>query len=333
MISIDGKKIGVNNPVYIVAEVGLNHNGDIKIAKRLVDAALEAGADAIKFQTYKTEEFVSRSNQYFDVFKNVELSYEDFAELKNYSKNNGITFFSTPFDIESADYLKKIGVSCFKIASSDLTNIPLIRHISKMNTPMIISTGLSTMEEIDEAVHCCLFEGNKNIALLHCVASYPTLPEETNLNAMNFIRDRFGFPVGYSDNGESTLVDLVAVSMGTNLIEKHFTLDKKMNGPDHSFSIEPPGLKTLISQIRLIEKMKGDGIKLPQTSELEGRYFIRKSIITRKDIKVNEMLTKENISIKRPAEGIEPKYLEQVIGKRVNKEIRKDTAIYWKDLV
>jgi N,N'-diacetyllegionaminate synthase len=333
MVSIEGKRIGINNPVYVIAEAGINHNGDIKIAKRLVDAALEAGADAIKFQTYKTEEFVTRSNQYFDLFKNAELAHEDFAELKDYSKNNGITFFSTPFDIESADFLKKIGVSCFKIASSDLTNIPLIKHISKMNTTMIISTGLSTMEEIYEAVNCCLFEGNKKIVLLHCVASYPTLPEETNLTAMNFIRDRFGFPVGYSDNGESTLVDLTAVSMGANLIEKHFTLDKKMNGPDHSFSIEPQGLKTLISQIRLIEKMKGDGIKLPQTTELEGRYFIRKSITARKDIKINEILTKENISIKRPAEGIEPKYLEQIVGKRVNKEIRKDTAIYWKDLV
>jgi N,N'-diacetyllegionaminate synthase len=333
MISINGKNIGINNPVYVIAEAGLNHNGDVKIAKRLVDAALESGADAIKFQTYKTEEFVARSNQYFDVFKNAELSYEDFYEIKKYSEDSGITFFSTPFDIESANYLKKIEVPCFKIASSDLTNIPLIKHISKMNIPMIISTGLSTMEEIEEAVQCCLFEGNKKIALLHCVASYPTLPEETNLNALNTIRDRFSFPVGYSDNGESTLVDLTAVSMGANLIEKHFTLDKKMDGPDHSFSIEPLELKTLISQIRLIEKMRGDCIKLPQPTELEGRYFIRKSITSKKDIKINETLSIENLSIKRPAAGIEPKYLEQVIGKRVNKEIKKDTPIYWKDLI
>jgi len=255
-IEIDGKKIGVNQPTYFVAEGGLNHNGDIKLAKKLIDEAKDCGASAIKFQTYKTEEFVRKSNKYFPLFKQAQLSYEDFGELKDYAKSKKITFFSAPFDTDSADYLDKIGVPCFKIASSDLINIPLIRHIAKMNKPMIISTGLSIMHEIEEAVNYCLYEGNQNIALLHCIAHYPTLPEEANLDAIFTMRKKFGVPIGYSDNGESTLVDLVAVSLGANIIEKHFTLDKKLPGPDHSFSIDPLGLKTLISLKKLKAMVK-----------------------------------------------------------------------------
>jgi len=225
ILEIDRKKIGVNQPTYFVAEGGLNHNGDIKLAKKLIDEAKDCGASAIKFQTFKTEEFVRKSNQYFSLFKQAQLSCEEFGELKDYSKSREITFFSAPFDIESADCLQKIDVPCFKIASSDLINAPLIKHIAKMNKPMIISTGLSIMNEIEEAVNYCLFEGNDKIALLHCVAHYPTKPDESNLDAINTMRNHFNCPIGYSDNGESTLVDLVAVSLGANLIEKHFTLE------------------------------------------------------------------------------------------------------------
>ena len=333
ILEIDASKIGVNQKTYFIAEAGLNHNGDIKIAKKLIDEAINCGVDAIKFQTFKTEEFVRKTNKYFPLFKQAELSYDQFGELKDYAKSNRITFFSSPFDIESADYLHKIGVPCFKIASSDLINMPLIKHIAKMNKPMIISSGLAIMSEIEEAVNWCLYEGNNKIALLHCVAHYPTLPEEANLRAVNAMRERFHVPIGYSDNGESTLVDLVAVSLGANLIEKHFTLDKKMSGPDHFFSIEPSGLKTLISQIRLIEEIKGDGRKRPQPSEIEGKYFIRTSITARKDIKKGEILTREALAIKRPAEGVEPKYLEQIIGKKTNTDIKMDTAIHWKDII
>jgi len=331
-LEIDGKKIGIGHPTFFVAEGGLNHNGDIKLAKKLIDEASNCGANAIKFQTYKTEEFVKKTNKYFPLFKQAQLAFEEFGELKDHAAEKGITFFSAPFDIESADYLKKIGVPCFKIASSDLINIPLIHHVAKMNTPMIISTGLSIMKEVEEAVNCCLDKGNSKLALLHCIAHYPTEPEEANLDAMNIMREKFPYPIGYSDNGESTLVDLIAVSMGANLIEKHFTLDKKMPGPDHSFSIDPQGLKKLIFQIRLIEKIKGDGEKIPRKSEIEGRYFIRTSITARVDIKKGDILTKEVLSIKRPAEGIEPKFLEQIIGKKVNKEIKTDTSISWKDI-
>lgn len=332
MLQIDGVKIGQGFSPYVIAEGGLNHNGDIKIAKKMIEYASKTGVDAIKFQTYKTEEFLRRSSQYFDVFKKVELSFDEFAELKDHAKTNGITFFSTPFDIESAEFLNKINVPCFKIASSDLTNIPLIRHIAKTNKPIIISTGLATMDEVHDAVTCCFHEGNDNIALLHCVANYPTLPEETNLEAIRTMKNTFNLSIGYSDNGESTLVDLAAVSMGAEIIEKHFTLDKKMEGPDHSFSIDPLGLTTLVAELKMINKMKGNGIKTPRESEIKMRSAIRKSLTSKRTIRSGEIITCEVLSIKRPADGIEPKYLDQIIGKKAARDIKEDTAIKWHDV-
>lgn len=332
-INIDGVNIGIDHPTYFIAEGGLNHNGDIKLAKKLIEEAKNAGANAIKFQTFKTEEFVKKSNKYFSLFKQAELTYEEFGELSDYAKQVGITFFSAPFDIESANYLKKIGIPAFKIASSDLINKPLIRHIAKMNMPMIISTGLSIIREVEDAVNYCLYEGNDKIGLLHCIAHYPTEPTEANLNAINTMRNKFQVPIGYSDNGESTLVDLVAVSLGANIIEKHFTLDKTMAGPDHFFSIDPSGLKNLMTQIRDIEKIKGTGKKIPQPSELEGRYSIRTSITANQNLIKDQVLSKEMLSVKRPAEGIEPKYLDQIIGKKLNKDINSDESIHWKDLI
>ena len=331
MFKIDSTTLTEKN-TYVIAEGGLNHNGDINIAKKLIDSAKECGANAIKFQTYKTENFVRETNQYFDVFKNAELNFEQFEELKNYSKSIGLTFFSTPFDIESAEFLNQLEIPCFKIASSDLTNLPLITKIAKMQKPMIISSGLSTMNEINDAVNCCLFEGNNQIALLHCVANYPAQPNEVNMNVINTLKKTFGFPIGYSDNGESSLVDIVAVSMGANIIEKHFTLDKKMSGPDHSFSIDPNGLKSLISQIHEIDQMKGDGIKIPQFSEIKNRLTIRKSITAKRDLQQGEKIQEGDISIKRPADGIEPKYLTMILGKTVNTNIKKDSPIFWSSI-
>ena len=331
MFKINSTRLNEKN-TYFIAEGGLNHNGDINIAKKLIDAAKECGAHAIKFQTYKSENFVRETNQYFDVFKNAELTFEQFKELKNYSENIGLTFFSTPFDMESAEFLNELGMPCFKIASSDLTNLPLITKIAKMQKPMIISTGLSTMNEINDAVNCCLFEGNNQIAILHCVANYPTQPNEVNMNVINTLKKTFDFPIGYSDNGESALVDIVAVSMGANIIEKHFTLDKKMSGPDHGFSIDPNGLKSLISQIHEVDQMKGDGIKIPQFSEIKNRLAIRKSITAKRDLQQGEKIQENDISIKRPADGIEPKYITMILGKTINTNIKKDSPILWSNI-
>ena len=262
----------------------------------------------------------------------MEFNEDDFQEIVNYSKEKKITFLCTPWDIPSVNFLEKLDVPAYKIASADLTNLPLIAHISKLNKPMIISTGVANMEEVEEVVNLCMFESNKKIALLHCIAHYPTDPEEANLLAMDTMRKKFRVPVGYSDNGESLLVDIVAASMGANLIEKHFTIDRKLPGPDHFFSIDPPRLKDLISKIRIIERMRSDGVKLPQISEVKNRQDTRKSITASQDIAENEIITAEKLLTKRPAIGIKPKYFERIIGKKANKKIKKDTAIQWEDI-
>jgi N,N'-diacetyllegionaminate synthase len=332
MLRINKKLIGDNKPVYFVAEAGLNHNGKLDLAKKLITEAHKAGADAIKFQTYKTEEFVSKSNKYFKLFKNVELKQDDFTKLKNHAKKIGITFFSAPFDIESAKFLKKINIPCFKIASSDLTNLPLIEFVAKTKKPIILSTGSSNINEISEAIKCCLKAKNKNIIILHCVASYPAQPEDVNLTAMKTLKEKFGLTVGFSDNGDSTLVDLVAVSMGASVIEKHFTLDNKLPGPDHSFSINPKNLQRLITNIRQIETMKGNGLKIPTKSEIKGKKALRKSIVTRNSLKKNQVISKEDIAVKRPAGGIEPKYFNKIVGKRVLKNLDSDVILSWSDI-
>jgi len=331
-VKIQEKNIGLENPTFVVAEAGLNHNGDIGIAKKMIDAAIETGVDAIKFQTFKTEEFLSRSSEYFNIFKNVELSFKDFEELNGYAKKKNIIFFSAPFDLISAEFLEKLDIACFKIASSDLTNIPLIKKIASTKKPMIISTGLANLEEIENTIDYCKRENNNKVILLHSVSNYPTNPMETNLKAMDTLRNKFQCPVGYSDNGDSLLVDLTAVSMGANMIEKHFTLDKNMQGPDHSFSIEPNNLKKLISDIRLIEKMRGTGEKKPQNSEIDAIKAIRKSITARTDIMKGQKISLDNVAIKRPQNGIEPEYLEQIIGKSVIKDISIDSPINFEDL-
>jgi len=331
-IKISNKKIGNSFPTFFIAEAGLNHNGDINLAKKMIDESKNVGADAIKFQTYKSENFLSETSEYFDFFKNVELSFEEFKEIKEYADNLDVIFLSTPFDFESADYLKRINVPGFKIASSDMTNLPFIAHIAKMNLPIILSTGLATIDEIDESIKLCNSLGNDQISILHCVADYPAPPEETNLTAMESIKEKFHVPVGYSDNGESTLVDEVAVSLGADIIEKHFTLDKKLEGPDHSFSIQPADLKLLINRIRLIEKIRGDGIKSPTESEIKNKLAIRKSIFASQQISQGDIFSSDNLAIKRPGNGIEPKHWNNILDKKSTREIQKNELITWDDI-
>ena len=328
MFKIDSTTLTEKN-TYVIAEGGLNHNGDINIAKKLIDSAKECGANAIKFQTYKTENFVRETNQYFDVFKNAELNFEQFEELKNYSKNIGLTFFSTPFDIESAEFLNQLEIPCFKIASSDLTNLPLITKIAKMQKPMIISSGLSTMNEINDTVNCCLFEGNNQIALLHCVANYPAQPNEVNMNVINTLKKTFGFPIGYSDNGESSLVDIVAVSMGANIIEKHFTLDKKMDGPDHKLSADPKELRELIKKVRTVEKVLGKPRKQFLKSEQKFRIAMRRSIGFNQNLQKDTKITQSMLTYYRPGDGIEPNMIKNVIGRKLKQNVTKGTFVNW----
>jgi N,N'-diacetyllegionaminate synthase len=331
-IKIDGKGIGNGHPTFIVAEAGLNHNGDLKIAKKLIEEAHNSGADAIKFQTYKTENFLTHDSEYFKFFKSVELSFNDFKELICFSKQIGITFLSTPFDFESVNFLKENNVACFKVASSDINNIPILRKIAQTKIPTILSTGLSTIQEINDAIDIFKTEKNEKIILLHSVSTYPTSPEEVNMVVIQDLKNDFPYPIGYSDNGSTDLVDLVAASLGANLIERHFTLDKKMKGPDHFFSIQPMELKKLVSDIRLVEKIRGKNLKTPQLLELKNKNIIRKSIFAKYDIQIGETISIDNIGIKRPAIGIEPKFFDSMIGKKCNKKILVDTAIQWEDL-
>jgi len=298
-------------PCFVIAEAGINHNGDIRLAKRLVDVAVSAGADAVKFQTFKTEELL---NENIEVIKKLELSNKDHYELSDYCKQKGIIFMSTPLDNGSVDLLDKIGVPMFKVASCDLDNLPLLKYIAKKGKPIILSTGMGTITEVGEAIDTIKSAGNDNITLLHCVSVYP--PKEVDLRAIQTLSDAFKLPVGYSDHTIGISVPLAAVALGAKVIEKHFTLDKKMKGFDHAVSADPEELKTLIAGIREIEKSLGTGIKKPTKEEVEKKKSFRRSITANTDIKKGETITEKMLSIKRPGTGLSPKYYEDIISSR-----------------
>ncbi|MBA5851072.1 N-acetylneuraminate synthase [Clostridium sp. cel8] len=331
-----------SNHIFIIAEAGVNHNGNIDIAKKLVDVAVSSGADAIKFQTFKAENLVTKNapkaeyqknntgngNQY-EMLKNLELSLEDHITLKNYSEKKGIMFISTPFDFESVDLLEKVNVPLYKISSGDLTNIPLLKYISKLKKPMIISTGMANLGEVEEAVRAVEECGNNQISLLHCTSNYPTDYEDVNLNAMITLKNAFKLPVGYSDHTVGIEVAIAASAMGAKIIEKHFTLDKNMKGPDHKASLNPEELIKMISCIRNIEKAFGDGIKRCNKSEEKSKFVSRKSIVAKRFIKKGELIFLDMIDIKRPEGGVEPKYIQYITGNKALVDIEKDSLITW----
>lgn len=331
-IKISNKFIGDEYPTFIIAEGGINHNGDIKIAKKIILEAKNAGADAIKFQTFKASDLVSNKSKYFHLFKKLELESNDFTELSDYSKSHGIIFLSTPFSNQAVDLLSRLHVPAFKIASGDLTNIPLIKYTASKKKPMIVSTGMGTLNEIHDAVKAIKTTGNKNILLMHSVSAYPTPPHEVNLNAIEKMAKRFHCPVGYSDNGNDMLVPLISVAKGAKLVEKHFTIDKKMKGPDHSLSANPIEFKTLVERIRAVERMSGTGLKCCQPSELQNRIYARRSIVAKVAIQKGTIIKQEMLAIKRPAIGIEPKHLHKLLGKKAFRKIGAEESIRWKDI-
>jgi N,N'-diacetyllegionaminate synthase len=331
---------------FIIAEAGVNHNGDLNIAKRMIDAAKEAGADAIKFQTFKASEIVTmnsgkaqyqidntgNSESQYEMLKALELSPEDHKILKNYCDCCGILFMSTPFDIESVNLLESLGVPLYKVASGEITNLPLLREIAKKGKPIILSTGMSTMTEIEEALASIYNEGNRDVTVLHCTTNYPTPYNEVNLNAMITLRDALNVKVGYSDHTKGIEVSIAAVALGAEVIEKHFTLDRSLPGPDHIASIEPAELKEMVSCIRNIEAALGDGRKTLTDSERVMKQGVRKSVTAKREIKMGEIIRREDLCIKRPAGGIEPKYLDNLAGRRAKNDIRIDSTIYWSDI-
>ena len=330
-IKIQKRWIGGKNPVFVIAEGGINHNGSVKLAKKIIEKAKNSGADAVKFQTFKAEDLVSPKSKTFKIFKKVELAYEDFSELSDYAKSQKIIFFSTPFSTEAVDLLQKIGVPAFKIASGDLTDIPLIKYAASKKKPMIISTGMANVNEIKDAVKS-IQSKNKKIIIMHSNSSYPTPTNETNLLSIRYLTKKFCYPIGYSDNGKDMLVPIIAVALGAKIIEKHFTINRKLSGPDQKLSADPSDLKNLIENIRLVEKMFGKEEKKCQPSELENIIAARRSITAKLAIKKDTKIQKNLVGLNRPATGIPPKYLGKILGRKTKRRINAGQSIKWNDL-
>jgi len=341
VIRIADRLVGEGKPCFIIAEAGVNHNGDIKLARKLIDVAVRASADAIKFQTFKAEELVTEAAEkaayqkettgskesQFEMLKKLELSEKDFRQLFNYAQKKGIIPLSTPFDKWSVDFLDELGVPAFKIGSGEITNLPLLQHIAGKRKPVILSTGMSTLEDVTEAITVLQEKGTGEIALLHCVSCYPSRAEDTNLRAMETLRSAFNLPVGLSDHSVGIHIPIAAVALGACIIEKHFTLDKNLPGPDHSASLEPDELKEMVEAIRDVEHALGDGIKRPTLSEEETRKAARRSLVARTNIPAGTLITGEMLDIKRPGTGLEPKQINLVIGKKAKKRIARGEVI------
>jgi len=331
------------NQVLIIAEAGVNHNGSLETAKQLVVAASEAGADMVKFQTFSADRLVTKSankaeyqNQTTDasesqhaMIQKLELSLEMHKELILFCKQCNIEFFSTGFDIQSIDLLVDLGLEQFKIPSGEITNLPYLRHIGKYGKPVILSTGMANLGEIEAALGALETSGTRrnNITVLHCNTEYPTPMEDVNLKAMLAIRDTFGVKVGYSDHTLGTEVSVAAVALGATVIEKHFTLDRTLPGPDHKASLEPHELKAMVKAIRNIEKALGDGIKRPSPSETKNKLIARKSLVAATAIPNGEFFTKDNLAVKRPGNGISPMRWDEVLGRTAIRDFEPDEMI------
>jgi len=326
--------------VYIIAEAGVNHNGSFKLACDLVDEAKKAGVDCIKFQTFKSENLVSKNaakadyqkettgeGSQIDMLKKLELSYDEFLELKDYCEEVGICFLSTPFDFDSIRFLESLDMPFWKIPSGEITNYPYLVTLAKTKKPVILSTGMCEMSEIEAAIKVLRDNGTGDIKLLHCNTEYPTPFEDVNLNAMQTMRDAFDLEVGYSDHTKGIEVPVAAVALGAAVIEKHFTLDKNMEGPDHKASLDPKELALMVQGIRNIEKAMGTGVKIPSPSEKKNIAVARKSIVAARDIKKGEVLTDDNITVKRPGSGISPMRWDEVTGRAAIRDFKEDELI------
>ncbi len=329
--------------VFIIAEAGVNHNGSLKTAKRLIDAAVKAGVNAVKFQTFDANCLVSiyapkaryqkiftRKNEtQLEMLKRVELSGKAHRILIEYCRKKGMIFISSPFDFKSVDLLNELGVQIIKIPSGEITNVPYLRKIGSLKKKVILSTGMSYLKEIKCALDILISAGTKkeNITILHCNTEYPTPMEAVNLRAMLTIKEVFKINTGYSDHTLGIYVPIAAAALGASIIEKHFTLNKKMKGPDHRISLEPAELKQMVTAIRNIEKALGDGVKKPSKSELENLRIVRKSIVAAKAINKGDILSEDNIMAKRPATGISPLKWDKIIGARAKKDFQIDEII------
>ncbi|WKY45539.1 N-acetylneuraminate synthase [Eubacteriaceae bacterium ES2] len=327
--------------VYIIAEAGVNHNGSYELAKKMVEVAQKCGADAIKFQTFQAEKLVianskkaeyqvkntGNSESQLSMLKKLQLSQSEFLKLKDDCETVGIEFLSTPFDIESLDFLKNLEMKRWKIPSGEITNLPYLIRIAKTQIPVILSTGMATLEEVDKAVNVLKKYGTQELTLLHCTTEYPTLYEDVNLNAMITMQKFFNLPVGYSDHTMGVEIPIAAVAIGASIIEKHFTLDRNMAGPDHKASLEPDELSAMVKAIKHVERSMGNGIKKPAESERKNIIVVRKSIVAKMRISKGEILSDNNLTVKRPGTGVSPMNWFDVIGTSAVRNFEEDEFI------
>lgn len=327
--------------IFIIAEAGVNHNGDIEIAKKLVDKAAEAGADAVKFQTFKAENLVCKNAQkakyqmettdkgesQLDMLKKLELTRDMHKCLINYCSQRNIMFLSTPFDVESLHYLVQCNINIIKVPSGEITNYPYLKAVGQTGKRVIISSGMSNLKEVEEAIRILKDNGSKEITVLHCNTEYPTPYADVNLKAMLTLKEELGVNVGYSDHTQGIEIPIAAAALGASVIEKHFTLDKNMDGPDHKASLEPDELEAMVRAIRHIESALGDGKKEPSESEKKNIEIVRKSIVAKCDIKEGEIFTEENLTTKRPGTGISPMHWNEIINQRAKRNFYMDELI------
>ena len=345
-IEIGTHKIGPDRPCFVIAEAGVNHNGDSGTALALVDAASRAGADAVKFQSFIAEKMISpvapkaayqqqttrADESQLDMVKRLEMSADLHRTLQAHCKDKGILFLSTPFDEDSADLLEQMDVPMFKVPSGEITNLDFIRYLASKGRPLLMSTGMASLGEVETAVKAVEQTGNESLGLLHCVSNYPADPADANLRAMKLMWDAFGLPVGYSDHTLGIEVALAAVALGACVIEKHFTLDRTLPGPDHKASLEPQELAAMVRGIRTVESALGSGRKQPSASEVAIAAVARKSLVAAKDIAAGTMLTGDMIAVKRPGTGLAPSFKPIVLGRRAVRNIPAGALLSWESI-
>ncbi|HOD72463.1 MAG TPA: N-acetylneuraminate synthase [Deltaproteobacteria bacterium] len=333
--------------VFIIAEAGVNHNGSLETAKALVRQAGMAGADAVKFQTFRADALAAEGlekawyqkktsnaeESQLSMLRRLELGVEEHRELVRFCRSQRIMFLSTPFDEQSADLLESLGVPMLKIGSGELTNLPFLRHVARKRKPMIISTGMANLGEVEEALEVVLSAGNREITLLHCVTEYPAPPKEVNLRAMQTLHRAFGFPVGYSDHTEGIEIAVAAAALGASVIEKHFTLDRSAEGPDHRSSLDPPMFADMVRAIRNVEDAMGDGRKRPAPCEIKNIPMARRSVVALGAISKGRVITRDLLAIKRPGDGIAPRDMDKIVGLKARRSIPAHKAITWDDLI
>lgn len=336
-----------SNSTFIIAEAGVNHNGSLQRALELIEVAAFAQANAVKFQTFRAEDLVTstapkadyqkratgENQSQFEMLKALELTMADFQVLFDHCQESGIEFMSTPFDEKSADELESLGMSTFKIPSGELTNHPLIRHIALKQKPVILSTGMATLDEVNQAVEVIRAVGNTQFQLLHCVSDYPADPATVNLRAMQVMRERFQVPVGLSDHTLGIHIPIAAVAMGASCIEKHFTLDKSLPGPDHQASLNPEELDQLVKQVREVERAFGSGIKQPTEAERKTALIARRSVVLAHNLPKGHLLTPNDLILRRPGTGLPPNELPYLIGKKLKSDLPKDHILQESDLL